>query len=321
MSSTANNDHITIKFPDGEIKVDREKLCRESVVIATAVSGEWTEAASRTFENEDFNIVVGKQLLSWIDSKSYVVEEEVQCQPVLTTTRRSIDALERDQHPQIIYRILRAHVEVYGLADYYDIKRLKRYARKRFINAAQYGWVGDAFIELAERIYTATSTNAYGEPLREAFCDYAMQHRAQVQLVVPELGTNPHLQELAAKLFARTATLATEQKSTHNAVVRQVNKAYDEFRTEIQDLKAALRDDQSAADDLVKAIPKLPGVCPNPSCNLDFPANLAFERPTDWLSGRNKGKWIIKCGKCWKVFGEELEGGAGARNYPYHLWR
>ena len=279
-------------------------------MIKAGLESGMEEERTGTFTHVDFGAATVQRMVKWVNDRSYHVAEEGGHRGLSDARKRGYLTFDGDR--RVINDILLAHVAVHGIAEFYCMENLKAYARKRFDDAARFGWHEDGFLHVVREVYRTTADRPYGADLRDMLCDYALKWRTQLLMFSDDLKNDPSLQEFGAMMFVRTVNLATKEKNDCMQLLRVQTESYNKLKSEKSDLAKNLEREKGAIEALNKVIPTLPGTCPNITCGLEFPANLSIARDK-W--------WKIRCSVCGSDVCrvEEKPAVGGDDEHPYIL--
>ena len=181
--------HIVIIRDEQEFPVDRDKICQESIMIKAGLESGMEEERTGRFTHMDFGAATVQRMVKWVNDRSYHVAEEGGHRGLSDARKRGY--LTFDEDLRVINDILLAHVDVHGIAEFYCMENLKAYARKRFDDAARFGWHEDGFLHVVREVYRTTADRPYGADLRDMLCDYALKWRTQLLMFSDDLKNDP----------------------------------------------------------------------------------------------------------------------------------
>ena len=244
-------------------------------------------------------------MVSWVKKKTYVVAAERNLWK-LTEDRNVYESDPNEPLPNINSALM-AHVAVYGIADFYDMENLRRYARKRFNAAAQYGWQSDGFVEVVKEVYRISIRPSDGADLRYVLCNYAMKHANQMLKLNNELSTDSQLQEFAAGMFQRMLLVDQLAHDRRMEDLRKEMIAHQKTKADYQEINETLVRSNDALRGLINAVPSLGGNCSNPRCGVEFPANVRLLCRGHGLDLRGNVIWKVCCWVCSTEIRQEVE--------------
>ncbi|PVH91084.1 hypothetical protein DM02DRAFT_546495, partial [Periconia macrospinosa] len=140
----------TIKCEDQEFNIHKLVLCTQSNYFSTAFNGEWKESANGVIDLKGDDVSVVEAMLEFIYTHDYNAIGEGVSSPMLF------------------------NINVYGLADKYDVPELKSRAKQKFENTVEICWDMDDFPYAITQVYQSTPLSDRG--LRELVVDTACKH-------------------------------------------------------------------------------------------------------------------------------------------------
>lgn len=300
---------ITCK--DQVFDVHKAIISQFSEPLKARCHGQGIEGQSGVMEHTEFGPEVVERMISYIYTLDYAVEGEDGLGAKIgddeNTNTDSVDVQYNINH------ILKAHVQVYGIADFYDIENLKYLAREKFTAAAEHGWQANGFINLISAVNTRSSQNDRG--LRDALRNYATKHCVQMvedSDLMTELSELEDVQDFAADMFRHVVGQLVKVKAEHEQSVKLMDREfanqknaitrYEVRESELENIIAEVKEREEHGEEviqnLITAIASLPDTCSNGRCSEEFNSNLSFERKGHPRYGRSEGDYQIRYGRC-----------------------
>ena len=320
---------LVIKCNERRWNVHRAIVCSASPVLASECDIPMREHTTRIINHEEFDIDTVDRMISYIYKQTYYVQgeeedfnhaeqdENVQAQQNNNDQLGHINNDKANSDGQItgINHMLLAHVEVYGIGEFYSIDTLKTFATARFTSIAKKGWEVDGFIDVVKAVNTRTSQN--DRVLRDALRGYAMNNCTEMvkhTSLMNQLADLPLVQDFAADMFRQMVRFQIDEKERYEQQlalkvhqIAEKDENIKELTTEVDDVqrraelsiseaRERCEHVQSVMDNLVEGLEDLPETCGNGRCDKEF-SNLKFERK-GYAGYPGEGNWVVRCGKC-----------------------
>lgn len=316
LRETQKNSDLLIECEGRQWNVHKAIVCSASDLIAAECDSQMLEGRSGVIKHEEYDADTVERMISYIYKQTYGVEDENQL--FLPAKPQTDDSQNGDAQPLVINinNILVAHINCYGVGDYYDITNLKLLAVDRFAAVADHGWQADGFIDVIKAVYKRTS--ASDRAMRDALLHYAMQHCVELtkdESLMSELGELEEAQEFAASMFQHVVRQQILDKGSYEQQLGTKDRQITEKDRKIEELEAdnvdsrneAARREQQLRDvcdhteavmeGLVTAIDELPDTCRNARCDCEF-GGLRLERKGHPGYGAGSGDFVVRCGRC-----------------------
>ena len=276
ISGANASDNITIICKEDSWEVDGALLCNASKMIARMMKSGMKEAQTRRIEQNEFDVETLKCMVSFVQHKAYTIEEEAD----LANDHEKSDA-QPYIPPPVINDVLLAHVEMFKIADYYEMDELENYVVKKIEEVGIHGWHPDGFVDVVEKVSDVSRPRRNGKSLCDALCAYTLQHRARVMRDLTMMiifRNHPKVQTFVADLFRATVQQSIRDQSSHDRIMRKQREAQQDFERKIAGRDAEISYEPYVTKALVDAIPTLPRSCRGVGCTAEFPSNLSLER-------------------------------------------
>lgn len=264
------------------------------------------ESLTATINHEMFDADVVECMGSYLQNGTYHIDKEAE---------KSYDELnnsDEEHSTGSVNRILMAHIDVYNVAEYYQMNGLKSYVRKRFMTACEQGWHPDGFLEVVKGVYEAilSDKKSVNRSLRDTLEDYSAKHRADIMRdtsVMDELAKDKKFQGFLSNLFKKSVRQEILNDSRHAQEARQRQDRIQVAEESFKSFKEEFYNQWRVMNRLANAIPTLPGTCRDENCGVEFPGQLKFVREGEYppghpqhheISGNEKADWVIKCSAC-----------------------
>lgn len=352
-STTASNFLRSSKYSDltivchgREFKVHKAILCPQARMISKMCDADMQERSTGIIRHEEFDADTMERMIDFAYEKDYDLTRRPRYEPAeeiedsiatigsltiedasitggVTLPQEDVDALMLGNEPVELSTTdkMVVHARVYGLADYYDMPKLRAYACRCFMDVANCE-LEDAdlkgFDDVAREVCKKTTRddgstgNSFDSPLRAGFFSL-------VALYAPKLALDsdftvalcePGSQDSAADLFCvlakriaeveldrdvNTSTLEAEKEALQQDMAKTKAEADSRISTAENMRQAAeerIQHSDGVVHHLLKSLRNLPSSCANSWCNNEF-GRLKFER-------NGNGYWQVRCGakKC-----------------------
>ena len=304
---------IKITCNGHEWNVHKAIISRASEILANACHGPWKEGTEGKISQDEFDADAVRRMISFIYTCDYVVQGE---EKVVRQTEEIVeegDTETTDPNPGNINDILIAHVQVFGIADFNQMKLLRTLARDKFVAAGEKGWQAEGFIEVVKAVNKRGGE--MNTSLRDALRDYATKHSVEMvqdTSLTAELAELDEAQDFAADMFHQIVHLRESDKAIYEQQIQTKDSEIVELNNQIKRLREDKQRIQGSVDsiienaneraehiegvmdNLIKGLRSLPTECSNGRCDRSI-QRLKFERKGHSRYGAGQGDWKIKC--------------------------
>lgn len=306
---------FTIKCGGKSWHVHKAILCSASAVIARACESKMLEDSTNTIEHNEFDADTMERMVSYIYKQTYELQHE-------ETSKKKPDC-EKDAAADTgisaggdMNKVLIAHSDVYGIAEFYEVLPLKQLATERFKEVAASGMVVENFIDVVKAVSKRTSQT--DTMLRTALRDHAILHSAEIakdERFMSELAELEDVQDFAVDMvreMVRQRALDKEdfqqrldskdvEIAACSARIRELETHESRLNARLDAIAMVAEQRQVHMDEvlasLVDAVAELPDTCRNPRCEREF-GGLTLERKGHSHYGANGGNYVVRCGRC-----------------------
>ena len=301
---------LIIKCQGQEWHVHKAIICSASPFLAKECDSQMREGWSGIINHDEtFDADTVGRMIPYIYKQTYEVSGEDGLS--LSRSEEGGDVGGDAARQSVdINDILTAHVEVYGIGDYYNIKNLKIFAAERFDSISKRGLVVDGLLDVIKAVNARTSHT--DRALRDVLRNYAMSHRAELVSNTPfitELADLPDVQDFAADMFREAVRQQLSDKAEFEQQVATLHRTTTEKDQKVRQLETEKREMQDSASEkykhlesvmakLIESLDSLPAVCRSWHCDQEFPTEMVFERKGHARYGAGEENRVVRCGKC-----------------------
>lgn len=333
---------LTIVCQGRQFKVHKAILCPQSDVISRLCDIDMAEKRSGVIEHEEFDADTLQRMIDFAYKKEYDVTRRPRYEPTeeiedsiagndsltiedvpttggVTLPQHDTDAqVLVDEEPSELSITDKwvIHARVCGLADYYDMPKLRDHAYGCFMGVANYELDDDSlegFDKVAREVCKTNMRDdgsagySYDSPLRSGFLSLVARYAPKLALD-PNFSAalcEPDLQDSIADIFGvlaqRISDLEVERDvntSTFEAEKATLQRSAATAKSDAESQTFIVNSGRRFADEhrqhaegvmerLIKSLRNLPASCANSMCGNEF-GSLRFER-------NGNGDWQVRC--------------------------
>lgn len=305
---------ITIECEGRRFFVEEALLRKESAVISRMFEHDTLERNTRIIRHQLYGNEVVDRMAEWLTKKDYIVAEEADLGPLVST--RSPEEADAEQS-QPLNSILMDHVDVDCIADFYEMPNLRYVVHQKFMRACRYGLVARGFSQPVKKIYNNTHDSSPNRDLRDILHEYAFQNRAKLMNLTYELSTDPDLQAFLVAVFQRTLRGEALDRREYVESKQRKNEDWLLLAASQGRIAHGIARESLVLKTLVEAIPSFPRQCAEDDCRAEFPGNLKVTReqyPLPRTPNQHQGGlahrtccWVISCSQCKQEVHREVQ--------------
>ena len=228
---------ITINCRGHLFPVHKAIVCSVLLYFTDLCESRVQEALRRVHNHKEYDPATMQRMISYIYKQTYEIDGEDKLD--IDDSKMEMDGVDATHTPVDINQILIAHVEVYGIADYFRIPKLKLLATERFTTVAERAWQMDGFIDVVKNVKERTMQQ--DRAMRNTLREYAMNHRLEAtdcDAFMSELAESNDLQDLCADMFRELVHQQAQDKDAYDRELTEKDRQIALKDQRIQELEA-----------------------------------------------------------------------------------